>query len=142
MNSIVALITPFTDQGEVDWIALADLIDWHVENGTQGLVLAGSTGEGTALSGEEREKLFALALERAKGKLFLVANVGTNLTSSTIEAARRAKALGFDAGMAIVPYYNRPNFEGCTCHFEALSNELIVVHSLTQAFKYKVYKKS
>ncbi|NGX45939.1 MAG: 4-hydroxy-tetrahydrodipicolinate synthase [Chlamydiae bacterium] len=119
-RSIVALITPFSASGDVDWDAVESLIDWHVESGTGGLVLAGSTGEGTALSREEKERLYQLAVSRAKGKLFLVANVGTNLTASTVECALRAKDLGVDGAIAIVPYYNRPMFEGCLRHFEAL----------------------
>lgn len=120
-KSLVALITPFLESGVVDWQALELLVDWHVASGTGGLVLAGSTGEGTALSNEEKEQLYQLAVSRAKGKLFLVANVGTNLTASTIESALRAKEMGIDAAIAIVPYYNRPMFEGCFRHFEALN---------------------
>ena len=119
-NFIVALITPFTGSGKIDRQALTSLIDWHVESETEGVVLAGSTGEGTALSVEEKEELYRLAVERAKGKLFLIANVGTNLTASTVEGAKRAKDLGVDGALAIIPYYNRPTFEGCFRHFEAL----------------------
>ena len=128
---IVALITPFDSAGEVDLASFEKLLHWHVSEGTDGVVIGGSTGEGTSLSKEEKFLLFETAHRVAKGKMTLIANTGTNLTDESVFLTKRAKALGMDACLAIVPYYNKPMAEGCLLHFMAIADvglPVIVYH--------------
>lgn len=130
-GSIAALITPFDRSGQVDFGALKDLVKWHVQCGTDGLILCGSTGEGTSLSIGEKQVIFEAAQSVGAGKIALIGASGTNLTSESVVLTQMAKECGLDGCMAIVPYYNRPKFEGCFLHFSAIAEvglPLIVYH--------------
>ena len=94
---------------------------------TAGLLVAGTTGEGPTLSKSEKNKLLKIAVKEAHNKAAVIMNIGTNNTLQSIENAREAKQLGADAGLAIVPYYNKPCFEGCIAHFEALGKANIPI---------------
>ena len=117
-GSIVALITPFTQEGAVDYLALSALIKWHIEQGSQGIVLCGSTGEGTSLSSQERLQIFEQGVQIANGRIPIIAGTGTSSTSTTVELTQTAKDIGVDACLVIVPYYIKPSSQGCIAHYK------------------------
>src|SRR5438270_13521912 len=116
----VALVTPF--QGEdIDFAALHRLVDWHVEQGTDGLVPVGTTGESPTLDHEEHERVIAAVVERAAGRIPVVAGTGSNSTAEAIRLTRFAKQVGADASLQVGPYYNKPTQEGYYRHFAAIA---------------------
>jgi len=119
-GSLVAIVTPFRD-GEIDFEAFRELVEWHLESGTDGLVVAGTTGEGATLDSGERTRLFRAAVEHARGRIPVLAGVGTNSTRTTIEHAREAEACGVDGLLVVTPYYNRPTPRGLVLHFSAVA---------------------
>jgi 4-hydroxy-tetrahydrodipicolinate synthase len=121
-GSMVALVTPFKD-GAVDERALRDLARWQLEQGTDGLVPCGTTGEGATLSAQEHEQVIRICVEEARGKAPVIAGCGTNSTRTTIENVQRAKAAGADAALVVTPYYNKPTPEGLYRHFEAAAKQ-------------------
>jgi 4-hydroxy-tetrahydrodipicolinate synthase len=114
-----ALITPFKS-GEVDYDAFANLVEWQIESGVHGLIIAGTTGEGPALSNEEFIELTRIAIKTANKRVPIIANTGLNSTSASIELTKLAEKLGVDGIMAIVPYYVKPTQEGLYQHFKAI----------------------
>ena len=121
-GSIVALITPFLENGDVDLISFKRLIHFHIEQGTKGLVIVGTTGESPTLSSEELDLLFVAAIKESRGRILIFPGVGTYNTKESVERTLRAKELGADGCLAIFPYYNRPIFQGCLEHYKALSD--------------------
>jgi 4-hydroxy-tetrahydrodipicolinate synthase len=124
-GSIVALVTPFRG-GAVDEAALRALARWQLEQGTDGLVPCGTTGEGATLTPDEADRVVRICVEeaRAHGKgAPVIAGVGSNSTARTIENARRAKEQGADAALVVTPYYNRPTQEGLFRHFEEVAQK-------------------
>jgi 4-hydroxy-tetrahydrodipicolinate synthase len=128
-GSIVALITPMHDDGFVDWKALARLIDWHVEQGTEGIVPVGTTGESATLAVDEHLEVVAKTVEAVAGRVPVIAGTGANSTAEAIHLTRQAEQAGADACLSVVPYYNRPSQEGLYRHFCAIADatELPVV---------------
>ncbi len=116
----VALITPFRD-GEVDYEALGKLVDWHVEQGTKTLAPVGTTGESPTLSHDEHERVIACVVERAAGKIRVMAGTGSNSTSEAVRLTRFAARAGADAALLVAPYYNRPSQEGLYAHFAKIA---------------------
>jgi 4-hydroxy-tetrahydrodipicolinate synthase len=132
-GSLVAIVTPMTADGSVDWPAWDRLLDFHVSEGTDGIVIAGTTGEAPALALEEVEELTRRALLRCSGKLKLIVGAGTHATSSTVARVRALSRLGPDAVMLVTPYYNKPPQEGLFRHFMAaadVSTVPIVVYNV------------
>ena len=130
-GSIVALITPFDEEGNVDFVVFRKLIRFHLKQKTQGIVVCGTTGESVTLSEEEQFDLLKVALEEAKGKLPIIMGTGTNDTKVSILRTIKAKKIGADACLVIVPYYNRPSFDGCFEHFSQIARvglPMIVYH--------------
>lgn len=121
-GSIVALVTPFNALGAIDVECLKDLMYWHLEMGTEGLVLCGSTGEGNSLSKEEKLLVFETAYRIAKGKVSLIAATGSSNTKESVTLTKEAKEIGMDACLVVVPYYLRPTKEGCYQHFAAIAH--------------------
>jgi 4-hydroxy-tetrahydrodipicolinate synthase len=119
-GSLVALPTPFR-KGEVDYASLEHLVEWHIASGSDGLVLAGTTGEAATLSDGERFGVFQCAVGVARGKLPVIAGIGTNCTRTTIALAEQAAGAGVDALLAVTPYYNKPSRRGLVLHFSALA---------------------
>jgi 4-hydroxy-tetrahydrodipicolinate synthase len=119
-GSYVALPTPFR-KGEVDYAALEHLVEWHAASGTDGLVLAGTTGEAATLSEGERFGLFQCAVGVARGKLPVIAGIGTNCTRTTVDLAQQAADAGVNGLLAVTPYYNKPSRRGLVLHFSALA---------------------
>ena len=107
----VAIITPFRD-GEVDFPALRRLVDWHVEQGTDGLAPAGTTGESPTLDHEEHERIIAAVVEQAAGRIKVMAGTGSNSTREAIRLTRSAQRAGADGALMVGPYYNKPTQEG------------------------------
>lgn len=120
-SSVVAIVTPFTEEGEVDYPAFKKLVDWHIAEGTDAILISGSTGESSTLTDEEQEKLIKTALDVANKRIPILAGTGTNCTKKTVEKTAQAKALGADGCLVVVPYYNRPMAEGCLAHYQEVS---------------------
>lgn len=130
-GSIAALATPFDDQGNVDLKNLADLIEWHIESGTDAVVLCGTTGESPVLSHEETRRIFKTGLLVSNGRIPIIAGTGSYDTAQAVKMTKEAKEIGVDGALIIVPYYSRPTPEGCFQHFQELSKvglPLIVYH--------------
>jgi 4-hydroxy-tetrahydrodipicolinate synthase len=118
-GSIVALVTPFRNGG-VDERALADLIEWHLAEGTDGFVPVGTTGESPTLSHEEHERVIELCVSAVAGRVPVIAGTGSNSTEEAISLTRHAKQVGADAALVVTPYYNKPTQEGLYQHFAAI----------------------
>jgi 4-hydroxy-tetrahydrodipicolinate synthase len=116
----VALITPFRN-GEVDFAALGRLVDWHIEQGTDGLAPVGTTGESPTLDHQEHERVIAAVAERAAGRIKVLAGTGSNSTREAIRLTRFAKQAGADGVLMVGPYYNKPTQEGYYRHFAAIA---------------------
>ncbi len=120
-GSIVALVTPMQADGILDIDSLRQLIEWHIEQGTDAIVVAGSTGEAATLDSVERNLVIQQAIDQAKGRIPIIAGTGTNSTQSTITYTREAMELGVDACLLVTPYYNKPTQEGLYQHFKAVA---------------------
>ncbi|MHB8141918.1 MAG: 4-hydroxy-tetrahydrodipicolinate synthase [Vulcanimicrobiaceae bacterium] len=118
---LTAMVTPFDAHGALDVPLAARLASWLVERGNDGLVIAGSTGEGMSLDAAERRSLFAAVVQAVGGRAATIANVGSNDTRATIAAAAQAQAAGVDALLVVVPYYNKPTQGGMLAHFGAVA---------------------
>ena len=116
-GSIVALVTPMAESGEVDFEAFESLLDWHAEQGTDGVVVLGTTGESPTVTADEGHELLRRAVRRLGGQLPVIAGTGTNATATTVERTRRACELGVDAVLVVTPYYNKPGQNGLIRHF-------------------------
>lgn len=120
-GSIVAIVTPMFEDGSLDRDSLRTLIDWHVAEGTDGIVIVGTTGESATVSPEEHGELIKLAVDHAAGRIPVIAGSGGNSTAEAIALTRHAKEVGADASLQVVPYYNRPTQEGMYRHFKAIA---------------------
>ena len=121
-GSHVALITPF-HKGKVDMGALQALVEFHVKNGTNGIVPCGTTGESPTLSHEEHKAVITAVVEAAEGRVPVIAGTGSNSTEEAIQLTVFAKKAGADAVLSVVPYYNKPTQEGMFAHFEAIAKK-------------------
>lgn len=121
-GSIPALVTPFLENDEIDWVAFGRTIDWHVEQGSAAIVVSGTTGESATISVDEQNLLLEFALAKVAGRLPVIAGTGANSTREAIELARAAERLGACAHLSVVPYYNKPNQEGIYRHFAAIAD--------------------
>jgi 4-hydroxy-tetrahydrodipicolinate synthase len=130
-GSIVALVTPFK-KGAVDTAALSALVRWHLAEGTHGILVNGTTGESPTLAPEEQDLVLKTALEAARGRVPVIAGVGTNNTAKTVERARSVAALGASGLLVVTPYYNRPVQAGLLEHFgavaRAVKTPIIIYH--------------
>lgn len=122
-GTLVALITPFSD-GQVDFETLTELVEFHLESGTDGLVPVGTTGESPTLSFEEHRQVIKRVVEVAGGKVPVIAGTGSNSTAEAIELTAFAKKVGVDATLQVAPYYNKPMQEGFYEHFKAIAEEV------------------
>ncbi len=120
-GSIVALVTPMTDDGRIDFDAFKRLIDWHVVEGTDCIGVVGTTGEAPTVSMEENCELIRVAVQHAAGRVPVMAGTGANSTAEAIELTRFAKSVGADCHLSVVPYYNQPTQEGIYRHFKAIA---------------------
>lgn len=120
-GSIVAIVTPMHADGSLDLPGLRKLIDWHIAEGTDGIVIVGTTGESATVSVEEHFALIKLAVEHTAGRIPIIAGTGGNATAEAIKLTEYAKEVGADAALLVVPYYNRPTQEGMYQHFKAIA---------------------
>ncbi|HMH60160.1 MAG TPA: dihydrodipicolinate synthase family protein, partial [Bradyrhizobium sp.] len=111
-GSLVAIATPMLPGGALDLPGLCKLIDFHVANGTSGIVVVGTTGESPTVSFEEHCLLIKTAVEHAKGRIPVIAGTGSNSTTEAVEQTEYAKKVGASYGLSVVPYYNKPSQEG------------------------------
>jgi 4-hydroxy-tetrahydrodipicolinate synthase len=122
-GSIVALITPFKD-GKVDETSVRNLIKWHLDSGTHGILVAGTTGESATLEEEEKRRLLEIALEEAKGKVPVIVGTGTNNTKKVLETTKMAEEIGADAALIVAPYYNKPTQKGLYEHYAYIAKNV------------------
>jgi 4-hydroxy-tetrahydrodipicolinate synthase len=120
-GSIVAIVSPMHDDGSLDFDAYRRLIDWHVAEGTNAIVAVGTTGESPTVDQQEHGELIRVAVEAVRGRVPVIAGTGGNSTSEAIELTRHAKAVGADATLQVVPYYNKPTQEGLYRHFRTIA---------------------
>ncbi len=123
-GSMVALVTPMKGNGELDFAALSRLIDFHVEQGTDALVVAGTTGESPTLTSEEHAALIDESVRLARGRIPVIAGTGSNSTRQTLDLSREVEKAGVDGFLLVVPYYNKPTQEGLYQHFRAVANSV------------------
>ncbi len=131
-GSLVALITPFRD-GKVDEKAFQNFVDWQIEQGTEGVVPCGTTGESPTLSHAEHKRVVELCVEVAKGRVPVVAGTGSNSTEEAIDFTRHAKQAGADAALVVTPYYNKPTQEGLYQHYKAITEAVdlpIIIYNI------------
>ncbi|MBZ0155054.1 MAG: 4-hydroxy-tetrahydrodipicolinate synthase [Alphaproteobacteria bacterium] len=119
-GSIVALVTPFRN-GAFDEKAYGDLIEWHIAQGTHGIVPCGTTGEASTLSFEEHYRVIEVAVEAVNKRIPVIAGTGANATDEAIDLTKRAKQLGADGALVVTPYYNKPTQEGLYRHYKAIA---------------------
>ncbi len=115
------MVTPFDERGELDLSETQRLARWLVDRGNDGLVVAGSTGEGQTLDADERVALWRAVKEAVGGRAVVIANAGTNATRESVGAVEAATDAGADAILAVVPYYNKPTQSGMLAHFGAIA---------------------
>ncbi|HWX11825.1 MAG TPA: 4-hydroxy-tetrahydrodipicolinate synthase [Trinickia sp.] len=122
-GSLVALVTPMSDAGKIDYKALAEIIEQHAAAGTAALVVAGTTGESATMSAPEQAHLIRYVVDHCGGRMPVIAGTGANSTREAVELARVARDAGASSGLSVVPYYVRPNQEGMRRHFETVAVE-------------------
>jgi 4-hydroxy-tetrahydrodipicolinate synthase len=120
-GSLVALVTPMTDDGAVDQVALERLVEWHIAEGTDAIVAVGTTGESATLDEEEHCHTIRRVVEIVNGRIPVIAGTGANSTSEAISLTQCAKAAGADACLLVTPYYNKPTQEGLYQHHKAIA---------------------
>ena len=125
-GSLVALVTPMHDGGALDYPALERLIEFHIEQGTDGIVSVGTTGESATLSHIEHEEVVRRTIQYVKGRVPVIAGTGANSTTEAIALTRAAQAAGADACLLVVPYYNKPPQEGLYQHFRAVADAVAI----------------
>ena len=131
-GSIVALITPF-DNGDLSEDAYVKLIDYHLKNGTNGVVPGGTTGESPTLSHNEHKKIIEIAVKECKGKIPVIAGTGSNSTDEAIELSKFAEKAGSDALLVVTPYYNKPTQEGLYQHYKKINDNVgipIIIYNI------------
>jgi 4-hydroxy-tetrahydrodipicolinate synthase len=120
-GSLVAIVTPMHADGRLDLPALRKLIDWHIDEGTDGIVIVGTTGESPTVSVEEHCELIRVTVEHTAGRIPIIAGSGGNSTAEAVRLTQFAREVGADASLQVVPYYNRPTQEGMYQHFRKIA---------------------
>ncbi|MGO4942021.1 4-hydroxy-tetrahydrodipicolinate synthase [Ruoffia tabacinasalis] len=124
-GSAVALVTPFIENTkEIDWRAFESLLDFHLENSTDALVITGTTGESSTLSDEEQIELIKFAVKHVEEKLPIIAGTGINDTRHAIKLSQQAEHVGADALLIVTPYYNKASYNGMLAHFRAIADSV------------------
>jgi 4-hydroxy-tetrahydrodipicolinate synthase len=133
MGSMVAIVTPFTKKNEIDEVKLRDLVEFHIKNGTDGIIPCGTTGESATLNYEEHERVIEICIQQAKKRIPVIAGTGSNSTQEAIEMSQRAKEAGADGLLLVNPYYNRPTQKGLYLHFKAIADKVdlpIIIYNI------------
>lgn len=131
-GSFVALITPFDSKGRLDRKALEKLVEWHIEEGTDGIVCSATTGEGTTLSEREKKRVAEICIRTAKGRIPIIVGTGTPDTRQSVHLTEQMQKLGADGCLVVTPYYNKPSQRGCILHFQEVAKvglPVIVYHN-------------
>jgi 4-hydroxy-tetrahydrodipicolinate synthase len=123
-GSIVAIVTPMQDDGRLDFERFKTLVDFHIEQGTDGIVVVGTTGESPTVDFDEHKELIRLAVAHSRGRIPIIAGTGGNSTAEAIELTQSAKNAGADACLSVVPYYNKPTQEGLYRHFRTIAEKV------------------
>ncbi len=123
-GSLVALVTPMEEGGEVDYESLEKLIDWHINQGTNGIVSVGTTGESATLDVDEHVQVIKHTVEHVNSRVPVIAGTGANSTSEAIELTQESKQNGADFALIVTPYYNKPTQKGLISHYTKLANEV------------------
>ncbi len=125
-GSLVALVTPMHADGNIDWERLDNLVEFHVENGTNAIVAVGTTGESSTLKADEHIDVIRRVVKRANGRIPVIAGTGGNSTHEAVDLTREAAEIGVDACLLVVPYYNKPTQEGLYQHFRTVAEAVDV----------------
>ena len=125
-GSLVALVTPMLPNGELDWQRLHNLIEFHIESGTDGIVAVGTTGESATVTIEEHCQILKRVVDQVKGRVPVVAGSGGNATQEAVHLTAEAKAMGADACLLVTPYYNKPTQEGLYRHFATIAESVTI----------------
>ena len=125
-GSMVAIVTPMSEDGAIDKNALQDLIEWHIQSKTTAIIVAGSTGEAATLDHSEQADLIKFAVKQAAGRIAIIAGTGTNCTRTTLELTEQAKKAGADACLIVTPYYNRPTQKGLYQHYKTIAERIAI----------------
>ncbi len=120
-GSITALVTPFADDGSVDEKAFGEFVEWQIQQGTNGLVPVGTTGESPTLSHDEHKRVVEICVSVSNGRVPVMAGAGSNNTAESIDFAQHAEKVGADGVLVVTPYYNKPNQRGLKAHFAAIA---------------------
>lgn len=120
-GSLVAIATPMFANGDLDFARLKKLVDWHIEQGTDGIVAVGTTGESPTVGVDEHLEVIRVVIEQAAGRVPVIAGTGANSTREAIHLTERAKSIGADYALSVVPYYNKPTQEGLYQHFKTIA---------------------
>ena len=123
-GSLVAIVTPMLEDGRLDMARFRELIDWHVAEGTDGIVVVGTTGESPTVDFDEHKELIRVAVDHAKGRIPIVAGTGGNSTAEAVELTESAQKAGATACLSVVPYYNKPTQEGLYQHFRKVAESV------------------
>jgi 4-hydroxy-tetrahydrodipicolinate synthase len=123
-GSMVAIVTPMLEDGSLDYPGLKNLLDWHVTEGTDGIVIVGTSGESPTVSVEEHCELIRVTVDHIDGRIPVIAGTGGNSTREAIELTEFAKKVGADASLQVVPYYNKPTQEGMYQHFKTIAEKV------------------
>ena len=123
-GSMVAIATPMHEDGSLDYPALRSLLDWHVAEGTDAIVIVGTSGESPTVSVEEHCELIRVAVEQIKGRIPVIAGTGGNSTREAIDLTEFAKKVGANASLQVVPYYNKPTQDGMYAHFKTIAEKV------------------
>jgi len=132
-GSLVAMITPFTEGDEIDEKGIKELVEFHIKNGTNGIVPCGTTGESPTLSHEEHKRVVEITINAVAGRVPVIAGTGSNCTREALDLTSHAKEAGADGALIIIPYYNKPTQKGLYLHFKKIAEEVdipIVVYNV------------
>lgn len=123
-GSAVALVTPFNNNGQVDYFAIRDLIEYQIANGTKAIVILGTTGESSTITKKERTKIIKFTVSIINKRIPVIVGTGTNNTESTIQLSKEAENLGADAVLIVTPYYNKCNQDGLFLHYKSIADNI------------------
>ena len=129
-GSIVAIVTPMHANGDINFNDLEKLINWHVDNGTNGIVAVGTTGESPSLNFKEHIDVIKKTIEYVQGRIPVIAGTGANSTSEAIDLCKASEDVGAEFSLTVVPYYNKPTQSGLLKHFELIANSSKLKHIL------------
>ena len=129
-GSLVALVTPMNPDGEIDYQSLDNLIDWHIQEGTNGIVSVGTTGESATIDFSEHIDVISHTVKYVDKRVPVIAGTGANSTSEAIDLTKEAKKVGADCALLVTPYYNKPNQQGLITHYTKIANSVEIPQML------------